>query len=146
MDAATVYRRRWLILGVLSLCLLIIGLDSLIIEMAVPDIQKQLGASVTQMQWTVDAYSLAFGGLLLLSGAVADRFGRKLMLLVGLALFLAFSICAATAANAGLLIGFRVGMGVGAALIMPSTLSIIKHVFPPRSRPRQSASGHRQPG
>jgi EmrB/QacA subfamily drug resistance transporter len=136
MDAATVHRRRWLILAVLSLCLLVIGLDSLIIEMAIPSIQKQLGASVTDMQWTVDAYSISFGGLLLLAGGLADRFGRKLTLLLGLALFLGFSILAATSSNAGALIGFRVGMGVGASLIMPSTLSIIKYVFPPEEQAR----------
>ncbi|POM24534.1 Antiseptic resistance protein [Actinomadura rubteroloni] len=130
MDAATVYRRRWLMLSVLSLCLVISGLDALVIAMAVPKIQEDLGATVGQMQWSVDAYTLTFGGLLLLAGTLGDRFGHKLMLLGGLVLILAFSVAAAFAGGPETLIVFRAGMGLGSAMVMPATLAIIKHVFP----------------
>ncbi|HEX5496658.1 MAG TPA: MFS transporter [Mycobacteriales bacterium] len=114
----------------LSLCLIVTGMDVLIIAMALPNIQRGLGATVGDLQWTVDGYSLGFGGLLLLAGGLADRFGRKLTLLVGLAFFLLFSVGAAFAPTTGALIGFRLAMGIGSALIMPSTLAIIKNVFP----------------
>jgi EmrB/QacA subfamily drug resistance transporter len=134
VDAATVYRRRWLILAVLSLCLVISGLDALVIAMAVPSVQTDLHASVGQMQWTVDAYTLTFGGLLLFAGGLADRFGHKLVLLTGLVVMLGFSVGAAFSGSASALITCRAGMGLGAALVMPSTLAIIKYVFPPEEQ------------
>jgi EmrB/QacA subfamily drug resistance transporter len=134
VDTEVVYRRRWLILAVLSLCLVISGLDALVIAMAVPSVQADLSATVGQMQWAVDAYTLTFGGLLLLSGGLADRFGHKRLLLTGLVVMLAFSVAAAFAGSAGALITFRAGMGLGAALIMPATLAIIKFVFPPEEQ------------
>jgi EmrB/QacA subfamily drug resistance transporter len=136
MNRETVYRRRWLILAVLSLSLVVIGLDILIITIALPDIQSSTGANGSELQWMVNAYTLGFGGLLLLAGSLADRFGRKLLLLVGLALFLAFSIAATYAGSPGALIAFRAGMGIGSALIMPTTLAIIKDVFPPEEQSR----------
>ncbi|MFI6157927.1 MFS transporter [Kitasatospora sp. NPDC051170] len=139
MDAATVHRRRWLILAVLSLCLVISGLDALVIAMAVPSVQTDLNATVGQMQWSVDAYTLTFGGLLLLAGVLADRFGHKLVLLTGLAVMLAFSVGAALSGSADTLILSRAGMGLGAALVMPATLAIIKHVFPPEEQTKAIA-------
>ncbi len=136
MDAATAYRRRWLILAVLSLCLVISGLDALVIAMAVPSVQTDLNASVGQLQWAVDAYTLTFGGLLLLAGGLADRFGHRLVLLVGLVAVLGFSVGAAFSPNAPALIACRAGMGLGAALVMPATLAIIKYVFPPQEQAR----------
>lgn len=130
VDRATVHRRRWQILAVLCLSLTLIGLDNLILTLAIPSIQADLGASVTDLQWTIDAYTLPFGGLLLFAGGLADRLGRKRILLAGLAVFLAFSIAAAFADTTELLIAARAGMGIGGALMMPSTLSIIKDVFP----------------
>src|SRR4051794_35445472 len=130
MRPETIHHRRWLILAVLSLSLVVIGLDNLIIVMALPSIQDVLTPSADQLQWMVDAYTLAFGGLLLCSGGLADRFGRKRLLLQGLGVFLGFSVVAAFAPNAGVLIAARAGMGAGGALIMPSTLAIIKDVFP----------------
>ncbi|WP_043687798.1 MFS transporter [Streptomyces xylophagus] len=134
MDAATVHKRRWAILAVLSLCLVISGLDALVIAMAVPKIQEDLGATVGEMQWSVDAYTLTFGGLLLLAGTLGDRFGHKIMLLGGLVLILGFSVAAAFASGPGTLITFRAGMGLGSAMVMPATLAIIKQVFPPEEQ------------
>jgi EmrB/QacA subfamily drug resistance transporter len=136
VDRETVFRRRWLILAILSLSLIVIGLDILIITIALPDIQTDLSSSVSEMQWMVNAYTLGFGGLLLLAGGLADRYGRKLLLVVGLTLFLLFSIGATFAANPAQLIAFRAGMGISSALIMPTTLAIIKNVFPPEEQSR----------
>lgn len=126
--------RRWLILGILSLSLITIGLDAMIIAMALPRIQAGTQASAGQLQWTVDAYTLAFAGLLPLGGGLADRYGRKRLLIIGLLAFLSGSIGAALAADAGALIGWRAVMGAGGALVMPTTLAIIKHVFPPEEQ------------
>jgi EmrB/QacA subfamily drug resistance transporter len=136
MDRETAYRRRWQILAVLSLCLIVIGLDNLVIAMALPKIQSGLSASISDLQWTIDAYSVPFGGLLLLSGGLGDRFGRKRILVLGLLGFAGFSLGAAFSSSPGMLIGFRATMGLSAALIMPSTLSIIKDVFPPQEQTR----------
>lgn len=136
MPNTTADDRRWLILAVLSLSLVTIGLDAMIIAMALPRIQVGTHASAGQLQWTVDAYTLAFAGLLPLGGGLADRFGRRRVLLAGLLAFLGCSVGAALAANAGTLIAFRAGMGAGGALVMPTTLAIIKHVFPPEEQAR----------
>jgi EmrB/QacA subfamily drug resistance transporter len=110
------------------------GLDALVIAMAVPKIQSSLNATVSQLQWAADAYTLAFGGLLLLAGSLADRFGHKLVLLTGLVVMLGFSLGAAFSGSASTLIVCRAGMGVGAAMVMPATLAIIKYVFPPEEQ------------
>ncbi|MDT3395886.1 MFS transporter [Streptomyces sp. B1866] len=130
MDRATAHRRRWQILAILCLSIIVIGLDNLILNLALPSIQQDLGASGRDLQWTIDAYTLPFGGLLLLGGGLGDRYGRKRMLSLGLLVFLAFSLAAAFAPDIESLIAARAGMGVGGALIMPATLSIIKDVFP----------------
>lgn len=130
MDRATVHQRRWRILAVLCLSLIIIGMDNLILSLALPSVQQDLQADGSQLQWIVDSYTLAFGGLLLLGGGLGDRFGRRLMLLAGLTAVLGFSIGAAYAGSAEMLIAMRAGMGVGGAFVMPATLSIIKDVFP----------------
>ncbi|WP_031075865.1 MFS transporter [Streptomyces sp. NRRL WC-3742] len=130
MEHSTVYRRRWRILAVLCLSLIVIGMDNLILSLALPRVQQDLGASGGDLQWIVDSYSLAFGGLLLLGGGLGDRFGRKRMLITGLLLVLGFSAGAAFAGSPGMLITMRTGMGVGGAFVMPATLSIIKNVFP----------------
>jgi EmrB/QacA subfamily drug resistance transporter len=134
MDAATPHPRRWVILAVMCLALVVTGLDTLIVTMAVPSIKTQLGATPGQLQWVADAYSLAFAAPILFAGALADRFGRRLGFLVGMVIFLAGSIAAVLAGSPEALIAARVGMGLGAALIMPSTLSLIRHVFPPEER------------
>ena len=140
MDAATIYRRRWATLAVLSLSLVIIGLDNTILNVALPTLVRELGATASQLQWMVDSYILVFAGLLLTMGALGDRFGRKLALNVGLVLFGLSSIAAAFADSANTLIAARAVMGIGGALIMPSTLSIITNVFTGPERGRAIAA------
>ncbi len=124
------YRRRWWTLGVLSTSLLIIGLDNTILNVAIPTLQREFGASATSLQWMVDAYILVFAGLLLTMGSLGDRYGRRLALQVGLVIFGLSSLFAAQAGSSGQLITARALMGIGGALIMPSTLSILTNVFP----------------
>jgi len=140
MDAATIYRRRWATLVVLSLSLVIIGLDNTILNVALPTLVRELGATASQLQWMVDAYVLVFAGLLLTMGALGDRFGRKLALNVGLVLFGLSSIAAAFSDSANTLIAARAVMGIGGALIMPTTLSIITNVFEGPERGRAIAA------
>ncbi|HET7846441.1 MAG TPA: DHA2 family efflux MFS transporter permease subunit [Acidimicrobiia bacterium] len=140
MDAATIHRRRWATLVVLSLSLVIIGLDNTILNVALPTLVRELGATASQLQWMVDSYVLVFAGLLLTMGALGDRFGRKLALNVGLVVFGLSSIAAAFADSANTLIAARAVMGIGGALIMPATLSIITNVFTGPERGRAIAA------
>ncbi|HSD76407.1 MAG TPA: MFS transporter, partial [Solirubrobacteraceae bacterium] len=135
-----VHRRRWWTLAVLSLSLLVISLDNTILNVALPSIRADLGASGGELQWIVDAYMLVFAGLLLTAGSLGDRFGRRRMLTAGLAVFGAGSALAAVSADATQLIASRALMGVGGAAIMPSTLSILTAVFPARERGRAIAA------
>ena len=128
------YRRRWWILGILSLSLLIIGLDNTILNVAIPTLQREFEATATVLQWMVDAYILVFAGLLLLMGSLGDRYGRKRALQIGLVVFGLASFFAAFAQSSEQLIAARAVMGIGGALIMPSTLSILTHVFPREER------------
>ena len=138
-DADRVYARRWATLAVLSLSLVIIGLDNTILNVALPTLQRTFGATAAELQWMVDAYVLVFAGLLLTMGALGDRYGRARALQLGLLIFAGASIAATFATDATQLIAARVGMGVGGALIMPATLSIIVQVFPPAERTRAIA-------
>jgi EmrB/QacA subfamily drug resistance transporter len=128
------YERRWLILGVLCFSLLVIVVDNSILNVALPTLQKQLHASESQLQWIVDAYTLVFAGLLLTMGSLGDRFGRRGALQIGLILFGTGSLASALATSPGQLIATRGFMGIGGALIMPATLSIITNVFPANER------------
>jgi len=128
------YRMRWWTLLVLSLSLIVIGLDNTILNVAIPTIQREFDASASELQWMVDAYVLVFAGLLLTMGALGDRFGRKLTLQAGLVIFGVSSIYAAFSGSSAELIVARAVMGIGGALIMPSTLSIITDVFPREER------------
>jgi EmrB/QacA subfamily drug resistance transporter len=130
------YQRRWWTLGVLSLSLVIIGLDNTILNVAIPTLQRELGASASELQWMVDSYILVFAGLLLTMGAIGDRFGRARTLFTGLAIFGVASVFAAFTSSAAELIAARAIMGVGGAMIMPATLSIITDVFPREERGR----------
>jgi EmrB/QacA subfamily drug resistance transporter len=136
MDHAEGYDRRWWILGVLCLSLLVIGLDNTILNVALPTLVRDLHASTSQLQWMVDAYVLVFAGLLLTTGSLSDRFGRGSALAVGLVVFGVGSVLSAFAGSSGMLIATRSLMGVGGALIMPSTLSILTNVFPAEERGR----------
>ncbi|MBE7187475.1 MFS transporter [Jatrophihabitans endophyticus] len=136
MDDETIQRRRWGILAVLVLCLLVVILDNTILNVALKTIQTDLDASQTDMQWAVDSYALVFAGLLITWGVLGDRLGRKKILLLGLFLFGAMSAVCSFANTSGQLIAFRALMGIGAAAIQPQTLSIIQNVFSPRERPK----------
>jgi EmrB/QacA subfamily drug resistance transporter len=134
MPTSTVHRNRWKILAVLSLSLVIIGLDNTVMNVALPSVQEELGVSGSTLQWIVDAYMLVFAGLLLAAGNLGDRHGRKRALQAGLMIFGVASVAGAFAATGGQLIAARAAMGIGGALIMPSTLSILMDVFPEEER------------
>src|SRR5689334_6031721 len=135
VDAA-VYGRRWWILGVLCLSLLIVGIDGTIVNVALPSIVRELGASSSQLQWIVDAYTLVFASFLLLAGSLGDRYGRKTALTAGLIVFGIGSLASALVGSPSALILTRAVQGFGAAFIMPSTLSILTNVFPSDERGR----------
>jgi EmrB/QacA subfamily drug resistance transporter len=126
--------RRWWTLAVLCLSLIVISLDNTILNVALPTLERELGASSSQLQWIVDSYMLVFAGLLLTAGALGDRFGRRRALSLGLLIFGAASALSAVATSPGMLIASRALMGVGGAFIMPSTLSILTNVFPAGER------------
>lgn len=132
--------RRWLILAVLCLSLLMAVIDNTIVNVALPTLSSDLNASITDLQWVVDAYTLVFAALLLAFGHLGDRFGRKRALQLGLVLFAATSLLAAFATTSGQLIGARALMGVGAAFIFPATLAILVNVFTERKE-RATAIG-----
>jgi EmrB/QacA subfamily drug resistance transporter len=131
---------RWGTLAVLCVPLLIVSLDNTVLNVALPTLVRDLHASDSELQWIVDAYVLVFGGLMLVSGSVADRVGRKRTFLAGLALFAACSTWAALSNSSGMLIAARASMGLGATLIMPATLAIITNTFTDRGE-RQRALG-----
>jgi EmrB/QacA subfamily drug resistance transporter len=130
--------RRWVVLGVMCLSLLLIVMDNTIVNVALPTLQRELGASTSQLQWVVDAYILVFAGLLLTMGSLGDRFGRRGALAIGLAVMGTGSIASSFANSADQLIATRALMGIGAALIMPATLSIITNVFTDRKERAQA--------
>jgi len=124
-----IHGRRWATLGVLCLSLLVVVVDNSIVNVAVPSLVRQLHASTTALQWIVDAYTLATAGLLLTMGSLGDRIGRHRTLAAGLVVFGIGSALAAISESAAQLIACRVLMGIGAAAIMPATLSILTNVF-----------------
>ena len=128
-------RSPWAILSVLAAALALISLDNTIVNVALPTLQEELGATTAELQWVVDAYSVLFAGTLLLAGSLGDRFGRRRALVIGLIVFGAGSLAAGFATTADMLIACRAVMGIGGAFIMPSTLSILVQVFTdPRAR------------
>lgn len=135
----TGHPRRWAILGVLILALFGITLDNTVLTVALPTLARDLSASTSQLQWMVDAYILVFAGLLLVAGALSDRFGRRLVLVAGLGLFGLGAALAPFVNGAEQLIFLRGFMGLGAALAMPSTLSIVADVFAADERPKAIA-------
>jgi EmrB/QacA subfamily drug resistance transporter len=142
MDPA-IERRRWRILGVLVLSLLVVVLDTSILNVALRRLSEPkpagLGTTQGELEWILNAYTLAFAGLLFTWGVLGDRVGRKTMLLAGMAAFGTFSALSAFAQTPGELIAARALMGVSGAAVMPSTLSIISNVFDPAERPRAIA-------
>jgi MFS transporter, DHA2 family, multidrug resistance protein len=130
--------RRWLVLGVMCLSLLLIVMDNTIVNVALPTLQSDLDASTSQLQWVVDAYILVFAGLLLTMGSLGDRFGRRGALAIGLSVMGVASVMSSFANSADQLIATRALMGVGGAMIMPATLSIITNVFTDRKQRAQA--------
>jgi len=129
LEEARGYRKRWIGLIFLSLSLFIIAIDNTVLNLALPRISEDLGASASELQWIVDAYVLAFASLLLTMGAISDRIGRKKVLMVGLLFFGLCSVGAALSVSTEMLIAMRALMGIGGAIIMPSTLSILTATF-----------------
>src|SRR5690349_24825142 len=121
--------RRGLVLLALCSAALIINIDVTIVNVTLPSLVRELGASTTQLQWVVDAYTLVFAALILAAGSLSDRVGRKGVLLLGLGVFAIGSLAGAASTTAGQLIASRAVMGIGAAAIFPSTLSLLANVF-----------------
>ena len=127
-------RHRRAVLGVMCLALMMVVSAVASLNVALPDLARDTGATQTELQWIVDAYALVFACLLLPAGALGDRYGRKGILLIGLVVFGAASLVAIFVNEPSTLIGLRAVMGVGAALVMPTTLSIVTNVFPAEER------------
>jgi DHA2 family multidrug resistance protein-like MFS transporter len=135
-----IYRRRWFLLGILCLSLVMIVMAVSSLNVALPSIQSDLGASSTMLQWILDSYALVFAGLLLVAGALGDRFGRKEMLLLGLLLFGVGAMVSGLAGSAAIVIVGRAIQGAGAAFVMPATLSLLTAIFPPEERAKAIAT------
>src|SRR5439155_7218812 len=129
MSAERIHERRWWTLAVLCISLVVISVDNTILNVAVPSIVKELGATGSELQWIIDAYTIVFVGLLLTAGSLGDRLGRKYALTAGLAMFAVVSAFASQASSPGMLILARGLMGVGGAFIFPTTLSILTNTF-----------------
>src|SRR6266481_4521283 len=142
MEIAGTVQRRPLILVSLLLAAFVINLDITIVNVALPTLVRELHASNSQLQWVVDAYNLLFAALLLAAGSLSDRLGRKGFLLAGLVVFGAASVAGGLTETAGQLIVARCFMGLGAAMIFPTTLSLISNVYTERSERTQD----RHPG
>src|SRR6266536_335704 len=125
-------RRRLLVLATVCLAAFAINLDTTIVNVALPDLGRQLGATTRDLQWIVDGYNLAFAALVLTAGSLGDRFGRRPALLIGLAGFALSTGIGATVTSASALVAVRFVMGASAAVIFPTTLSIITNAFPDR--------------
>ena len=128
------YQRRWIVLAVLCLTILCAVMANMALNVALPTLGKQLHASTSTLSWIVDLYALLFAGLLLPAGAIGDRFGRKGALQFGLILFIVSSVCGAYSTTSVQLLVTRSFMGIGAAFMMPGTLSILATIFPPEER------------
>ena len=133
------YARRRQALIVLAVSLLVISVGNTILNVALPTVQSELDASSSELQWIVDGYLLVYAGLLLAAGTLGDRFGRRRTLVAGLSVFAAGSVLAAVSDSSSALIASRALMGVGAAGIMPTTLSILTNIFPTSERPKAIA-------
>ena len=122
---------KWWTLGAMCFALFMIMLDNTVVNVALPSIQADLGSSLSSLEWTVNAYTLSFAVLLATGGRLGDIFGRRRGFLFGVTLFAIASATAGLAPSTGWLVGSRVVQGIGAAFMMPATLSIVTNVFPP---------------
>src|SRR5271167_3266838 len=127
-------RRNSWTLAIVSIALFMVVLDNLVVSVALPTIHRDFGASIQALEWTVNAYVLAYAVLLLTGAALGDRFGRKRMFLVGLTLFTLASAAAALAPSTDLLIAARAIQGTGAAMVTPLTLTLLAEAFPAERR------------
>jgi len=127
-------RRKWFTLAAVSFGLFMIMLDNTVVNVALPSIQRDLGADLSSLQWIVTGYALTFAALMLIGGKVADAYGRRLIFVVGIAVFTSASLWCGLAGSGDELIAARVLQGAGAALMNPATLSIIAATFPPHQR------------
>ncbi|CAB4863586.1 unannotated protein [freshwater metagenome] len=134
-----IYRRRWLTMVTLVAGLIIVIIDNTILNVALPSISRQLGASQAQLTGAILSYAVVFGSLQFTAGVMGDRWGRKAIFMSGLVLFGISSLAASQAANPNQLVVLRAAMAVGAAMITPQTLSILTNVFPPAERGRAIA-------
>jgi EmrB/QacA subfamily drug resistance transporter len=134
-----VYARRWRILAVLCTSLMIVIIGNTALNVALPTLARELDATTTDLQWMVDSYALVFAGMLFTAGTIGDRFGRKGTLQAGLVVFLAGTLAATVADTSEMVIASRAIMGLGAAFVMPSTLSLLTNVFPAHERPKAIA-------
>jgi EmrB/QacA subfamily drug resistance transporter len=128
--------RRWWMLGVTSLSVVVVALDLTILNIALPAISGALHAGTGDLQWIVDAYSLTFAAVMLPAGLAGDRFGRKRLLLAGLAVFLAASVWCALSVSAGELIAARAVLGLGAGIVFPVSLAVVSEAFSDAERPK----------
>ncbi|MFC7330889.1 MFS transporter [Marinactinospora rubrisoli] len=131
--------RRWRVLGAVSGALSLVVIDNTVLSVALPSLATDLGATIAQQQAVVDAYVIVFAGLLIAAGTAADRWGRRRVLLCGLALLAVAATAAAAAWSVWWLVAMRALMGAGAAMVMPSTLAVLVGVFPEHERPRAFA-------
>ena len=128
--------RRWWMLGVTCLSVVVVALDLTILNIALPSISAELHASTRDLQWIVDAYSLAFAAVMLPAGLAGDRFGRRRLLLAGLAVFLGASVWCALSVSAGELIAARTVLGLGAGIVLPLSLAVVSAAFGDAERPK----------
>jgi EmrB/QacA subfamily drug resistance transporter len=126
--------RKWWTLGAMCFALFMVMLDNTVVNVALPSIQRDLGASISQLEWVVNGYTLTFAVLIATGGRLGDIFGRRLMFLAGVVIFAITSATAGLAQDPAMLIGSRAIQGVGGALMLPATLSIITHAFPVSER------------
>jgi len=126
--------RKWWTLGAVSFGLFMIMLDNTVVNVALPSIQRDLGADLSSLEWIVTGYALTFAALMLIGGKLADAYGRRLIFVVGIVVFTLSSLACGLAGSTDVLIAARVVQGVGAALMNPATLSIISATFPPKER------------
>ncbi len=129
-----VFRRRWFLLGIMCLSLVMVVMSVAGLNVALPSLQRELGASASALQWIVDSYALVFAALLLPAGALGDRFGRKRALMFGLVVFTSGSLIGGLGTGSAQVIIGRVVTGIGAAFVMPATLSLLTTIFPPHER------------
>src|SRR5215208_2911912 len=126
--------KKWWTLGAVAVGLFMIMLDNTVVNVALPSIQRDLGADISSLEWIVTGYALTFAALMLIGGKLADAYGRRLIFVAGIVVFTGASLWCGLADSGEMLIAARVVQGGGAALMNPATLSIIAATFPPKER------------